>query len=108
MLGLEDKRADINNKREEAFFEGNGLLPTKALREFERDENFYQSIRESLLREKKGKWVAVHQRRVVAVADDLDSLLKLTFEMVEGPCYVNKVGDEQIVGRRVYRLRLSV
>jgi len=60
------------------------------------------------VREKKGKWVAVHDRKVVAVADDLDSLLRLTFEVVEGPCYVNKLGEEQIVGRRVYRLRLGL
>ncbi len=83
-------------------------MTKKALREFEEDENFYQSIRDSLLREKKGKWVAVHDRKVVAVSDNLDSLLRLTFEVVEGPCYVNKVGEEQIVGRRVYRLRFSV
>lgn len=73
--------------------------------EFEDDEKYYHSIRGSLLREKKGKWVAVHDSRIVAVADDLDSLLKLAFESVEGACYVNKVGEEETVGRRVYRLR---
>lgn len=83
-------------------------MSKKALQEFEEDEKHYHSIRDSLLREKKGKWVAVHDRKIVAVADDLNSLLKLTFEQVEGPCYVNKVGEEQTVGRRVYRLRLRV
>ena len=78
-------------------------MTKEALREFQEDENFYNSIGDLLLREKKGKWVAVHDRKVVAVADNLDSLLRLTFEAVEGPCYVNRVGEEQIVGRRVYR-----
>jgi hypothetical protein len=80
-------------------------MSKKTLTEFEEDERHYHAIRESLLREKKGKWVAVHDHKLVAVADDLDSLLKSTFEQVEGPCYVNKVGEEQRVGRRVYRLR---
>jgi hypothetical protein len=83
-------------------------LVKKELVEFEEDERFYYDIRGSLLKEKKGKWVAVHDRKVVAVSDNLNSLLKLTFEIVEGPCYLNKVGEEQTVGRRVYRLRLSV
>jgi hypothetical protein len=83
-------------------------LTEKPLREFEEDERFYYNIRDSLLKENKGKWVAVHDRKVVAVADNLDSLLKLTFEIVEGPCYLSKVGEEQTVGRRVYRLRLSI
>lgn len=83
-------------------------MSKKALHQFEEDERHYHSIRDSLLREKKGKWVAVHDHKVVAVADDLNSLLKLTSELVEGPCYVNKVGEEQTVGRRVYRLRPRV
>jgi hypothetical protein len=63
-------------------------------------------MREHLLKDYKGKWVAVHNGKVVAADDEQSEVIKKTFSIVgDSPFYINKVGEEAKVGRRVYRFR---
>jgi len=81
-------------------------LNVDALKSFKADEEAYHRMREHLLKEYKGKWVAVHNGKVVAVGDEQSEVIKKTFSILgDSPFYVNKVGEEARVGRRVYRFR---
>lgn len=81
-------------------------MSVDALKSFQADEEAYRRMREHLLKEYKGKWVAVHNGKVVAVGDGQSEVIKKTFSIVgDSPFYVNKVGEEARVGRRVYRFR---
>jgi len=63
-------------------------------------------MREHLLKEYKGKWVAVHNGMVVAVGDGQSEVIKKAFSIVgDSPFYLSKVGEEARVGRRVCRFR---
>jgi len=81
-------------------------LSVDALKSFQADEETYRSIREHLLKEHKGKWVAVHDGKVVTVGDMQSEVIKKAFSIIgDSPFYINKVGEEARVGRRVYRFR---
>lgn len=74
------------------------------LKDFQADEEAYHRMRENLLKEYKGKWVAVHEGAVVAIGDQLSEVIKKAFSIIgDSPFYINKVGEEARVGRRVYR-----
>lgn len=60
---------------------------------FDADKEAYWSMREELLAKYRGKWVAVHKGRVVAVGDDLISIADEAIRE-DGYAYTNKVGDE--------------
>jgi hypothetical protein len=81
-------------------------LTVDAVKDFQVDEEAYRRMREDLLKRYKGKWVAVHEGGVVAVGDQLSEVIKKAFSIVgDSPFYINKVGEEAKVGRRVYRFR---
>jgi len=81
-------------------------LGVDALKIFQTDEEAYHRMREHLLREYKGKWVAVHNGRVVAIGDGQSEVIEKTFSILgDSPFYINKVGEEARVGRRIYRFR---
>lgn len=74
------------------------------LRGFKEDEEAYRRMRKVLLEKYKGRWVAVHEGRVVAVGEQLSEVIKKAFSVVgDSHFYVNKVGEESRVGQRVYR-----
>ena len=60
---------------------------------FEQDKRDYWAIREELLPKLKGKWVAVHKGKVVAVGDDMISIMDKALSE-DGYAYVNKLGEE--------------
>jgi len=81
-------------------------LGIDVLKDFEADEEAYHRMRESLLKKYRGKWVAVHGGEVVAAGDQLSEVVKKAFSIVgDSSFYVNKVGEEAKVGRRIYRFR---
>ena len=81
-------------------------MSVDALKSFKADEEAYRRMRERLLKEYKGKWVAVHNGKVVAVGDGQSEVIKKTFGILgDSPFYINKVGEEARVGRRIYRFR---
>jgi hypothetical protein len=61
---------------------------------FEADKDFYWSVRPDLLQKFRGKWVAVHKGRVVAVGDDPVSIMDEALRE-DGYAYTNKVGEEE-------------
>ncbi|MBM3238017.1 hypothetical protein FJZ31_17135 [Candidatus Poribacteria bacterium] len=70
---------------------------------FEQDKRDYWTIREELLPKLKGKWVAVHKGNVVAVGDDMISIMDKALSE-DGYAYVNKLGEEDkiiIKSRRI-------
>ncbi|MCS4541716.1 MAG: DUF5678 domain-containing protein [Euryarchaeota archaeon] len=74
------------------------------LSQFDADEAAYWSMREELLKEFKGKWVAVHNRKVVASGNNQSEVIKSAYEVLgKSPFYLNCVGEEDKVGKRVYR-----
>ncbi len=60
---------------------------------FDADKEAYWSMRDELLAKYRGKWVAIHKGRVVAVGDDLISIADEAIRD-DGYAYTNKVGDE--------------
>ena len=60
---------------------------------FEQDRQDYWAMRDKLLTQYPGKWVAVHKGRVVSVADDPLSIMEQALAE-DGYAYTNKVGDE--------------
>ena len=70
---------------------------------FEQDKRDYWAMREELLPKLKGKWVAVHSGKVVAVGDDMISIMDKALSE-DGYAYVNKLGEEDkivIKSRRI-------
>jgi hypothetical protein len=61
---------------------------------FDQDRRDYWAMREQLLASYRGKWVAVHKGRVVAVGDDPLSIME-TALAEDGYAYANKVGEEK-------------
>lgn len=70
---------------------------------FERDKRDYWAMREELLAKYAGKWVAVHQGRVVAVGDDPLSIMEKALAE-DGYAYTNKVGEEDKIVIRQRRI----
>lgn len=70
---------------------------------FWEDEAAYWRMRDGLLKQFQGQWVAVHEGGVVAYGRNL---LRVTFEGAKkhGFAYVNKVGDEDKVNIRIRRV----
>jgi len=67
---------------------------------FEQDRQDYWAMREELLAQYAGQWVAVHKGRVVAVGEDPLAIMEPALAE-DGYAYTNKVGDEdQIVVRQ--------
>lgn len=61
--------------------------------DFLENEESYWRVRESLLSQHRGKWVAVRAGQVVAEADDVLTILDLAANL-EGHPYIARVGDE--------------
>lgn len=73
---------------------------------FEADKQSYWKMRPDLLMKYPGKWVAVHKGQVVAVGDDLISIVgEATRE--DGYAYTNKVGDEDKIIVRKRRRKFN-
>ncbi len=72
---------------------------------FEQDERDYWAMHEELLKQHHGKWVAVHQGRVIAVSDDMVEVMHAPTE--EGYAYCNFVGLEDKVVVRKRRAEFS-
>jgi len=75
---------------------------------FREEASLYGRIRDKLLMEHRGEWVALRKGTLLASSNDLSTLLKGIFELGDEPVYVTKVGEEEKVGRRVYRLRRTI
>ncbi|MGH7597077.1 MAG: DUF5678 domain-containing protein [bacterium] len=74
----------------------NTLNLTEIQEGFDIDKEAYWSMRDELVAKYRGKWVAVHKGRVVAVGDDLISIADEAIQD-DGYAYTNKVGDEDKV-----------
>ncbi len=74
----------------------NTLNLTEIREGFDADKEAYWSMRDELLAKYRGKWVAIHKGRVVAVGDDLISIADEAIRD-DGYAYTNKVGDEDKV-----------
>jgi len=70
---------------------------------FEQDRQDYWAMRDKLLTQYPGKWVAVHKGRVVSVADDPLSIMEQALAE-DGYPYTNKVGDEDKIVIRQRRV----
>jgi hypothetical protein len=72
--------------------------------DFLANEQTYLQMRDSLLSQYRGKWVAVHEGRVIAAGEDL---LEVTEEAASsgGHPYIARVGEED---RTVFRVRRDV
>lgn len=70
---------------------------------FERDKRDYWAMREELLAKYAGKWVAVHQGRVVAVGTDPLSIMEEALAE-DGYAYTNRVGEEDKIVIRQRRI----
>lgn len=63
---------------------------------FESDARDYWRMRDELLSKHRGKWVAVHRGRLVAVGDSPVSIMREALAE-DGYAYTNKVGEEDRV-----------
>jgi hypothetical protein len=70
---------------------------------FEQDRLDYWAMRDELLAKYAGKWVDVHNGRVLAVADEPVSIMEQALAE-DGYAYTNKVGDEDKIVVRQRRL----
>jgi len=71
---------------------------------FEQDRRDYWTMREQLLASYRGKWVAVHKGRVVAVGTDPLSIMEAALAE-DGYAYTNKVGEEDRIIIRQRRVQ---
>jgi hypothetical protein len=70
---------------------------------FEQDRQDYWAMRDELLAQYAGQWVAVHKGRVVAVGEDPLSIMEPALAE-DGYAYTNKVGDEDKIVVRQRRV----
>ncbi|MEM2134994.1 MAG: DUF5678 domain-containing protein [Candidatus Jordarchaeaceae archaeon] len=71
-----------------------------------KEKEAYEKLRLKLLEKYKGKWVAIFKGEVVVQGDAFGEVVKKAYEVTGGDVfYVTKVGEEQKVGRRIYRYR---
>jgi len=70
---------------------------------FEEDRQAYWAMRDELLAQYPGKWVAVHKGRVVSVADEPLSIMEQALAE-DGYAYTNKVGEEDKIVIRQRRV----
>jgi len=73
---------------------------------FEADQESYWNMRAELVLKYLGKWVAVHNGRVVAVGDDPISIMDEAIRE-DGYAYSNKVGDEENIVVRKRRRKFD-
>jgi hypothetical protein len=73
---------------------------------FERDKQDYWTMREELLAQYPGKWVAVHKGHVVAAGDDPLSIMEEALTK-DGYAYTNKVGEEDKIVIRQRRVAFA-
>lgn len=85
----------MNNQLREAVDQG-----------FEQDRQAYWAMRDGLLAQYAGKWVAVHKGRVVAVGDDPLAIMEQALTE-DGYAYTNKVGEEDKIVIRQRRMSFS-
>lgn len=63
---------------------------------FREEASLYGRIRDKLLMEHRGEWVALRKGALLASSNDLSTLLKEVFERLgDEPLYVTKVGEEE-------------
>ena len=73
-------------------------------RRFEAEKAAYWAIRQDLLKEHPGKWVAVVDGQVVAIGDRKSEVLTRAFRQTRSPVgYINRVGSEDAVLRKRIR-----
>lgn len=70
---------------------------------FEQDRQDYWKMRDELLAQYAGKWVALHKGRVVAVGDDPLAIMEPALAE-DGYAYTNKVGEEDKIVIRQRRV----
>lgn len=70
---------------------------------FEQDRQDYWNMRDELLAQYAGQWVAVHKGRVVAVGDNPVSIMEQALAE-DGYAYTNKVGEEDKIVIRQRRV----
>lgn len=73
---------------------------------FKADEKSYWKMRPQLLIKYPKKWVAIHKGRVVAVGDDLVSIVDEALRE-DGYAYTNKVGEEEKIVVRKRRRKFN-
>lgn len=76
---------------------------------FEIEKEAYWKMRDELLEKYQRKWVAVANRKVVAVGDSATDVLKAAYEKTKVPqMYINKVGEEEeAMKKRIRRYSLK-
>jgi hypothetical protein len=84
----------------------NTLNLTEIQEGFDADKETYWSMRDELLVKYRGKWVAVHKGRVVAVGDDPVSIMDEAIRE-DGYAYTNKVGEEEKIIVRKRRRKFN-
>jgi len=73
---------------------------------FEQDKADYWAMRDGLLLKHKGKWIAIHKGKVVAVGDDMISIMDEALTE-DGYAYVNKLGEEDKIIIRNRRVKFA-
>jgi len=73
---------------------------------FEQDKKDYWAIRNEIMPTYKGKWVAVHKHKVVAIGDDMLSILEKALSE-DGYAYANKLGEEDKIIVQKRRIEFS-
>ena len=84
----------------------NTLNLTEIQEGFDADKETYWSMRDELLAKYRGKWIAVHKGRVVAVGDDPVSIMDEAI-CEDGYAYTNKVGEEEKIIVRKRRRKFN-
>ena len=80
-------------------------MPTEVRERFEREKEAYWQQRDELLRQYRGKWVAIVNGQVVAVGDSARAVIWEAFRKTGSTVgYVACVGDEE----RTYAIRQAV
>jgi len=66
------------------------LLPES----FKQDEKEYWQMREKLLEEYRGKWVAFHQKEILSFGNDLYQVTLEALQESKNGAFITKVGEE--------------
>lgn len=76
------------------------LLPES----FKQDEKEYWQMREKLLEEYRGKWVAFHQKEILSSGNNLYQVTLEAFQKSKKGAFITKVGEEDKIVTKI-RLR---
>ena len=69
-------------------------LENLLLESFKQDEEEYWQMREKLLKQYRGKWVAFHQKEILSSGNNLSQVTLEAFQKSNRGAFITKVGEE--------------